>query len=226
MHVLNYLGEDIMANKKKIEANIDKILEVLADIYPDAYCELNHQTPFELLVATILSAQATDKKVNEVTAGLFTRYNEPEHFANLSIAELEDEIRQIGLYRTKSKNLIATAQILLDQHGGQVPSSREALEALPGVGRKTANVVLSTAFHVPAIAVDTHVFRVANRLGLAQSDNVKLTEEQLMERIPIDLWTATHHRLIWHGRRVCFARKPACGTCELLMYCLEGPNFL
>ncbi len=215
-----------MTKMKETKVNIEKILEVLADMYPEAHCELNHQTPFELLVATILSAQATDKKVNEVTADLFSRYNEPEQFANLSIAELEDEIRQIGLYRTKSKNIIATAKILIDQHGGQVPASREALEALPGVGRKTANVVLSTAFHVPAIAVDTHVFRVANRLGLAQSDNVKLTEEQLMERLPEELWTAMHHRLIWHGRRVCFARKPACETCELLMYCQEGPNFL
>lgn len=215
-----------MPRKIKSKVNIDKILEILADIYPDAFCELNHQTPFELLVATILSAQATDKKVNEITAGLFTRYNKAEHFANLSRAELEDEIRQIGLYHTKSKSIIEMANILIEQYGGEVPESREALEALPGVGRKTANVVLSNAFNVPAIAVDTHVFRVANRLGLAESDSVKMTEEQLMARIPMELWTATHHRLIWHGRRVCFARKPSCESCELLIYCKEGPNFL
>lgn len=215
-----------MPRKIKSKVNIDKILEILADIYPDAFCELNHQTPFELLVATILSAQATDKKVNEITAGLFTRYNKVEHFANLSRAVLEDAIRQIGLYRTKSKNIIEMANILIEEHGGEVPESREALEALPGVGRKTANVVLSNAFNVPAIAVDTHVFRVANRLGLAESDNVMMTEEQLMARIPMELWTATHHRLIWHGRRVCFARKPSCESCGLLIYCKEGPNFL
>lgn len=217
-----------MRSEKETRAQPDlaKILGILDKMYPDAKCELNHQTDFELLVATILSAQATDKKVNEVTTVLFRKYNRPEQFAKLSNSELESEIRQIGLFRTKSKNIIETAQIIVEKYAGVVPQSRADLEALPGVGRKTANVVLSTAFGVPAIAVDTHVFRVANRIGLTEAKDVRETEEQLMERLPEEKWISTHHRLIWHGRRVCFARKPNCMNCDLLSYCKEGENFI
>ncbi len=217
-----------MRSEKETRAQPDlaKILGILDKMYPDAKCELNHQTDFELLVATILSAQATDKKVNEVTTVLFRKYNRPEQFAKLSNSELESEIRQIGLFRTKSKNIIETAQIIVEKYAGVVPQSRADLESLPGVGRKTANVVLSTAFGVPAIAVDTHVFRVANRIGLTEAKDVRETEEQLMERLPEEKWISTHHRLIWHGRRVCFARKPNCMNCGLLPYCKEGENFI
>lgn len=208
------------------QADIGKILNILDRMYPNAFCELNHQTAFELLVATILSAQATDKKVNEVTEVLFRKYKTAEQFAKLSTAELESEIRQIGLYRTKSKNIIETAKIIVNKHDGVVPQTRLELEALPGVGRKTANVVLSTAFGVPTIAVDTHVFRVANRIGLAESEDVRTTEEQLMQLIPREQWISTHHRLIWHGRRICFARRPNCGDCDLFCYCKEGPNIM
>jgi endonuclease-3 len=209
-----------------MQADVATILTILDKMYPGANCELEHQTPFELLVATILSAQATDKKVNEITSVLFRKYNTAEQFAKLSVEELEKEIRQIGLSRTKSRNIIAAAKLIMEQHAGEVPRTREELEALPGVGRKTANVVLSTAFGVPTIAVDTHVFRVANRLGLADSADVRTTEEQLMLRIPQEQWISTHHGLIWHGRRLCFARKPNCVRCDLLFACKEGENFL
>lgn len=213
-----------MSHRSQPEVN--KILKILEKMYPDACCELNHQSPFELLVATILSAQATDKKVNQVTAVLFCKYNTPKQFANMSNSELELEIKQIGLYRIKSRNIIEMSKIIIEKHAGLVPQSRTELERLPGVGRKTANVVLSTAFGVPTIAVDTHVFRVANRIGLTESKDVRETEEQLMERIPEEKWIRTHHSLIWHGRRVCFARKPNCGDCDLLYLCKEGKNYL
>ncbi|OUM86079.1 MAG: endonuclease III [Bacillus thermozeamaize] len=199
-----------------------KILNILEQTYPDAHCELNYRNPFELLIATILSAQSTDQRVNEVTAELFQKYPTPESFLTLSQEELAAEIRGIGLYRNKSKNILKTCRILVEEYNGQVPSDREALESLPGVGRKTANVVLSNAFGVPAIAVDTHVFRVANRLGLADSDDVRETEEQLMRRIPKTKWSQAHHWLIWHGRRICHARNPQCHRCPLLEVCRYG----
>ncbi|WP_132768691.1 endonuclease III [Tepidibacillus fermentans] len=196
-----------------------QILKILSSLYPEAKCELLYRNPFELLIATMLSAQATDKKVNQITPFLFQKYKAPEDFLALSQQELEEEIKQIGLYKTKSKNILETCRILVEKYNGEVPKSREKLESLPGVGRKTANVVLSNAFGIPAIAVDTHVFRVSNRIGLAKSDQVLETELQLMKRIPRNLWSNAHHWLIWHGRRVCTARNPKCEICSLQPYC-------
>lgn len=201
-----------------------KILQTLGDLYPDAHCELHFRNPFELLIATILSAQSTDRQVNIVTEKLFAKYPAPEDFLDLSDDELAEEIRGLGLYRNKSKNILATCRILVQKYGGKVPEKRSQLEALPGVGRKTANVVLSNAFDVPALAVDTHVQRVANRLALADSDNPLETERQLMRRVRRKDWTLTHHRLIWHGRRVCSARNPKCEQCDLLPMCWYGKN--
>jgi endonuclease-3 len=196
-----------------------EILERLAQLYPDAKCALNFTTPFELLVATMLSAQCTDARVNIVTGRIFPTYNKPEHFAALTPDQIGEMIRDCGLWQTKAKNIHKTARILLEQHGGEVPQNRDELVKLPGVGRKTANVVLSNAFGHPAIAVDTHVFRVSNRLGLANAETVDETEEQLMRRIPRELWSPAHHWLIHHGRQICEARKPKCSECPLADLC-------
>lgn len=201
-----------------------KILQVLADMYPDAHCELNYRNPFELLIATILSAQSTDRQVNIVTKPLFEKYPTPFDMAALTEEELAEEIRMLGLFRNKSKNILKTCQILVEKYNGEVPRNRAQLEALPGVGRKTANVVLSNAYGVPALAVDTHVQRVANRLALADSENVLETERQLMRKVPRKEWTDTHHRIIWHGRRICSARNPKCTSCDLLEICWYGKN--
>jgi endonuclease-3 len=201
---------------------VQPILDTLAHMYPDAKCALNHTTPFELLIATMLSAQCTDARVNIVTARMFPTHNRPEHFTPLTPDQIGDMIRDCGLWQTKAKNIHATCRLLLDKHGGEVPNCMEDLVALPGVGRKTANVVLSNAFGVPAIAVDTHVFRVANRLGLADAETPEKVEEQLMKRIPRELWSQAHHWLIHHGRQVCDARKPRCSECPLLEHCKFG----
>ena len=189
------------------------ILEELKRLYPDAKCELNHETPFQLLVATILSAQTTDKKVNEVTESLFRDYPDVDAFLTLSIDELEERIKQIGLYRSKAKNILIMCNQLKSKFNGEVPKTMEEITSLAGAGRKTANVVLSNAFGVPSIAVDTHVFRVSNRLGLADSDNVLEVEKQLQAELPKKEWSLTHHLLIFHGRRMCKARKPECEIC-------------
>ena len=186
-------------------------MDTLAAMYPDAHCELRFRNPFELLIATILSAQSTDRQVNKVTERLFAKYPTPQDFLSLSEEELAEEIRGLGLYRNKSKNILQTCRILVEQYGGEVPAEREALEKLPGVGRKTANVVLSNAFGIPALAVDTHVHRVSNRLGLATSNN-PLETEATDRRIPREEWSIAHHRLIWHGRRICSARNPSAGS--------------
>lgn len=199
-----------------------QILETLAHMYPDAKCALNHTTPFELLIATILSAQCTDARVNIVTARMFPTHNRPEHFTPLTPEQIGEMIRDCGLWQSKAKNIHATCRLLLDKHGGEVPRTLEELVELPGVGRKTANVVLSNAFGVPAIAVDTHVLRVSNRLGLAEADTPEKTEEQLMKRIPRDLWSQAHHWIIHHGRQICDARKPRCSECPLLEHCKFG----
>lgn len=196
-----------------------RILDVLARTYPDARCALRYRNPYELLVATVLSAQSTDRLVNRITPGLFARFPGPRELAAADPAEVAECIRECGLYRTKARNLVAAARRLVEEHGGEVPRDRAALERLPGVGRKTANVVLSNAFEVPAIAVDTHVFRVANRLGLAEAGDPLETERQLMRRIPRRDWSAAHHRLIHHGRRVCRARNPLCHLCPLEDLC-------
>lgn len=199
--------------------NREKILRELKACYPGVKSALKFSNPFELLIATILSAQTTDKQVNKVTLDLFKKYPNAYALSKLSAEELEPKIKSIGLYKNKSKNIIATSKILVEKYQGQVPTTREELITLPGVGRKTANVVLSNAFNIPAIAVDTHVQRVANRLGLAESNNPLKTEEQLMQVIPSEDWSDAHHWLIWHGRLICKARKPECEKCKLNAVC-------
>ncbi len=195
------------------------VLRSLEDLYPDAHCALIHRNAFELLVATILSAQCTDKRVNEVTPRLFVRYATPGQLADAAIEDVEQLIRECGLFKMKAKNIVGTSKIIVERYAGEVPSTMEDLVDLPGVGRKTANVVLSNAYGIPAIAVDTHVQRVANRLGLVASDDVLETERQLMRRIPRELWSQAHHWLIDHGRQVCAARSPRCEMCALAVHC-------
>ena len=195
-------------------------MERLLAQYPGARAELDFENPLELLIATILSAQCTDVRVNLVTPALFARAKTASDYADMPIEELEGFIKTCGLYKSKAKNIKATGQILVEDFDGTVPGTREELVQLPGVGRKTANVVLSNAYGVPAFAVDTHVFRVANRIGLVSAKNVEETERQLMENIPDRLWIDGHHALILHGRRVCKARKPMCDICTLNGICL------
>lgn len=196
-----------------------KILDILKETYPDAKCELNHESPFQLLVATILSAQTTDKKVNEITEDLFKDYPDLDAFLTLENDVLEKRIKQIGLYRSKSKHIILMCNQLKEKFNGEVPNTMEGLTSLAGAGRKTANVVLSNAFNVPSIAVDTHVFRVSNRIGLADSDNVLGVEQQLQKELPKKEWSYAHHLLIFHGRRCCIARRPKCEECPLQELC-------
>ncbi|KJS21515.1 MAG: endonuclease III [Clostridiaceae bacterium BRH_c20a] len=199
--------------------NHQEILDKLRECYPEVKTALRFQNPFELLIATILSAQSTDKQVNKVTQSLFEKYPDAYGMSMLSAEELEQEIKSIGLYKNKSKNIVTTSKMLVEKYNGIVPCTREELITLPGVGRKTANVVLSNAYNIPAIAVDTHVFRVANRLGLTKSSNPLQTEEQLMAIIPDKDWSDAHHWLIWHGRLVCKARKPECQKCRVNYLC-------
>ena len=209
-----------MTKKRLNKEEIDIVLEILLELYPDAEAELDHNNPFELLIATILSAQCTDIRVNKVTKVLFDKVKTPKEFLALSITELGEIIHSCGFYNTKSKNILGTCLLLEEKFNGKVPDNLEDLMSLPGVGRKTANVVISNAFGVPAIAVDTHVFRVSNRIGLANSKNVEDTEVELMKRINRELWTKAHHMLIFHGRRVCKARSPMCEICPISPYCL------
>lgn len=186
---------------------------------PHPTTELEHASPFELLVAVILSAQATDKSVNLATRELFPVANTPQKIADLGEDELRGYVQRIGLYQTKSKHIIQMCRLLLEQHDGQVPQTREALEALPGVGRKTANVILNTAFGHPTIAVDTHIFRISNRIGLAPGKDVVEVEKKLMKFVPNEFKQDAHHWLILHGRYVCIARKPKCGECGIVDLC-------
>jgi len=202
----------------------ENVLDILNSSYPKAETELNHSNTFELLIATILSAQCTDVRVNKITKDLFKKYKKPEDYLELTQEELGELIRSCGFYKNKSKHILGTCKILVEEYGGKVPDTREELMKLPGVGRKTANVVLSNAFSVDAIAVDTHVFRVSNRIGLANSDNVLETEKDLMKNIDKKLWSKAHHWLILHGRRICKARRPLCEDCPLTDYCLYYNN--
>lgn len=213
-------------NKKLTPTHRKMILQILSQTYPSAESELNFRNPMECLIATILSAQCTDKRVNMVTKELFTEFKRPEDYVGLKYEELEEKIKSCNYYKNKSKHIIHTCQILIDKYDGQVPDELEALMALPGVGRKTANVVLSNAFGKPAIAVDTHVNRVSNRLGLAKAQDPIETEKQLMKVIPESSWSEAHHWLILHGRRVCKARKPSCGECVLEEWCQYYQEFL
>lgn len=210
-----------MKKKKLTKNEIREVLVKLEELYEGAESELDYENPFQLLIATILAAQCTDKRVNQVTAKLFNHYETPYDFLNLTEEELGVWIKSCGFYNSKSRNILETCRILVDRYDGQVPQTREELMELPGVGRKTANVVISNVFDQPAIAVDTHVFRVSNRLGLASSDDVNKTEEDLMRNIPKGKWSEAHHWLIYHGRRVCKARKPQCEICTLNDICLH-----
>jgi endonuclease-3 len=202
-------------NRQKRQA----IFERLREANPNPATELEYRTPFELLVAVVLSAQATDKSVNKATAELYEVANTPKAIAKLGVAGVTPYIQQIGLFRTKAKNVVALAEALLRDHGGEVPASREALEELPGVGRKTANVVLNTAFGQPTIAVDRHIFRVANRTALAPGDTVEEVEQRLVKFTPDEFKRGAHHWLILHGRYVCIARVPKCPQCVIRDLC-------
>ena len=201
--------------KKKAESIIQK-LDIL---YPQADTQLVFHNHFELLVSVMLSAQCTDKRVNAVTAELFKEYNTPEKMLMLTQEELEKKIFSCGFYKNKAKNILATSRILVSDYNGEVPGDWEALQKLPGVGRKTANVVASVGFGIPAIAVDTHVFRVSNRIGLTQAKDELHTELQLQKLIPKEQWLKVHHLIIWHGRYCCDSRKPKCDTCVLAEDC-------
>ena len=206
-------------NFTEIRRRAAALLRRLRKAYPDAHCELDFKTPFQLLVATILSAQCTDKSVNLATPGLFARYPDAKSLSQAAQKDVERLIKSIGLYRNKSKNIIATARLLMEKHGGGVPQEMEALVALPGVGRKTANVVRFNAFGLPGLAVDTHVLRVGARLGLFQSQDPVEVEKRLGELLQPKDWGLMSHLLIWHGRRICAARTPLCGQCTLNRLC-------
>ena len=204
-------------------------IAILEETYRGVKPALKFRNPFELLIAVILSAQCTDVRVNVVTERLFAKAPIPEAIIGMGLGALEEEIRDCGLFRNKAKNIMAACQLLLQEYGGQVPEDFEALQKLPGVGRKTANVVMSVAFDYPAIAVDTHVFRVANRLKLAAGSTPLEVEKGLQKAIPREKWSAAHHWLIWHGRKLCKARSPLCGECPLQQVCpsceaVKGPG--
>lgn len=204
-----------MLNKDKIQT----VLNILYKIYPNARCEFNHSNNFELLISTVLSAQTTDKNVDEVTLKLFDKYNSPRKFLSLSQDELETKIKKTGLYRNKAKHILSLCNDLINNFDGEVPNTMEQLMSLDGVGRKTSNLVLCSAFNIPAIAVDTHVFRVSNRIGLAEGKNVLVVENQLMKNIPKKQWIQTHYTLVYHGRNLCNARNPNCKECKINNLC-------
>ena len=208
----------MLSKTKTIEA-----VQTMGDLFPDAHCELNHRNAFELLIATILSAQATDVGVNKVTPKLFERFPTPAHLAEASEESVIECIQSLGLYRSKAKNIRLCAQQLMEQFNGEVPRTREELVSLAGVGRKTANVVMSVAFNIPAFAVDTHVERISKRLQICrQKDSVLEVEETLCRKIPKELWSRAHHWMIFFGRYHCVARKPKCHECPLLEMCAFG----
>ncbi len=211
--------DDGMPSKKSASKSIRTLLDALAAAYPDAKCALDFQSPLQLLIATILSAQCTDKRVNIVTPALFKRFPTAKAFASGKLADIEKLIQSTGFYRNKAKNIQACCQVLLDKYDGKVPSTLEELVVLPGVGRKTANVVLGNCFDTPGITVDTHCGRLARRLGLTlHSDPVKV-EQDLMKVIPSAEWTSFSHQIIAHGRQVCHSRKPDCPNCTLAALC-------
>lgn len=198
---------------------INKILDILEETYPEAECALHHQNVFQLIVSVALSAQTTDKSVNQVTPDLFAAYPDAFALGKADPEEVSEYIKRIGMYKTKSKSIVNMAKTLAEKYDGQVPDDYDKLVELPGVGRKTANVVLSVGFGHQRIAVDTHVFRVANRIGLVNAKDVLKTELALMEVLPEDRWSRTHHSLIFHGRNCCAARKPDCENCSIAEYC-------
>jgi endonuclease-3 len=204
-----------------------RLVEAFPAIYPQAHCELNFKTPLQLLIATILSAQCTDKRVNMVTPALFRRYRSARDFAESDPRELEKAIQSTGFFRNKTKSIRAATAAIEKDHNGKVPQTLAELTALPGVGRKTANVVLGNAFHInEGIVVDTHVARLSRRLGLTTNDDPEKIEQELMKLVPREHWADWSHWLIWHGRRRCYARKPDCRNCEVLKLCPSGPRFI
>lgn len=208
-----------MLNNTQIKYCLDQI----GEMFPEAHCELNHSNPLELVIAVALSAQCTDVLVNKVTKNLFKKYKTPEDYLNVPLEELQNDIRSIGLYRNKAKNIQNLCRLILEEYNGEVPRDRDELTKLPGVGRKTANVVVSVAFNIPAIAVDTHVERVSKRLGICRwKDSVLEVERTLMKKVPKEEWSVTHHRLIFFGRYHCKAQNPQCPSCPLLEICREG----
>ena len=207
-------------------ADVETLFRLLREANPEPASELEFSSVFELLAAVLLSAQATHAGVNKATRRLFVAAGTPQAILDLGLERLEEYIRTIGLYRTKARNLLATCRILVEQHGGQVPRTREALEALPGVGRKTANVVLNVAFGESTLAVDTHVFRVSNRTGLAPGATPLEVEQGLLERVPPAYLADAHHWLILHGRYICLARRPLCERCAVAHWCDSAPQFL
>lgn len=213
------MGIKAMLNNTEIR----RVLDTMGEMFPHAECELVHQNPFELTIAVLLSAQATDVLVNKVTSELFKKYKTPEDYLAVDIKELQNDIRSLGLYRNKAINIQKLCRVLIDEYDGEVPQTHEELVQLAGVGRKTANVVMSVAFNEPAIAVDTHVERVSKRLGICRwKDSVLQVERTLMRRVPKEEWSDTHHRLIFFGRYHCKARNPNCTECPLLELCREG----
>ena len=208
----------MVSNKKALQ-----MIDVISDMFPDAECELKHDNPFQLTIAVLLSAQTTDNSVNKVTAKLFQKYHTAEDFLQVPQEELENDIRTIGLYRNKAKNIQKLCLSLLDKFNGEIPRTHKELESLAGVGRKTANVVMSVAFDEPSLAVDTHVERVSKRLGICRwKDNVRQVEEKLCKVVPRERWNRTHHQLIFFGRYHCLARAPKCDVCPLFDDCREG----
>src|SRR6266700_3460866 len=211
----------------RLRARLKKIIARLEQAYPDATCALDHRNPLQLLVATILSAQSTDKRVNMVTPALFTKYRTARDYADAPQADLENTIKSTGFYRNKTKSIRGAMRAIVEKHGGKVPDTMEELCALPGVGRKTANVVLGNAFHKnDGIVVDTHVMRLSQRLGLTKHKDPEKIEQDLMKLVPQKYWAVWSHWLIWHGRRRCFARKPECANCEVFKLCPSGKVFL
>lgn len=209
-----------MSVATKKQERVDDILVQLKRMYPKAACTLDFTTPFELLIATMLSAQSTDARVNVVTKSLFRKYPNPQAFANATQPAMERDVRQTGFFRNKAKAVIAASKAIVEKHGGEVPRTMEELTALPGVGRKTANVVLANAFKTPVgIVVDTHVTRLSGRLGLTQNSDAEKIEQDLLKLVPRKEWTTFSHRIILHGRQVCIARKPRCAECELNELC-------
>lgn len=207
------------------KVRLKKIMDIIADMFPEAKGELEWEKPYQLLIAVILSAQTTDKAVNKVTPFLWAKYPNLEDLASANLADVELILKSIGLYKTKARNIIKTAQILVDNYNGQVPKTHKELETLPGVGRKTANVVLGEVYAIPGIAVDTHVSRVAKRLNISSQDaDVKEIEADLMQKIPKKDWVISHHRLIFFGRYHCLAKNPKCEVCPLQSYCLYYKN--
>lgn len=204
--------------------DIPRILHILDQMYPKAKCSLDFTNPLELLVATVLSAQCTDERVNQVTKSLFDKYRTAADYANAPLEELEDDIRSTGFFRNKAKSLKNCSAALVEKHQGEVPGSLEKLVKLPGIGRKTANVILGTAFKIPGIVVDTHVGRISQRMGLTREQDPVKIEFDLMEIIPKDRWTTFSHQLIQHGRAICNARKPKCEKCPLLEHCDFGQS--